>query len=146
MEYIYNWWLCLALILVYDWLLLPLYAFVRMFFWWKFQDLSYCIWLTNFAGFNFFPMCILFVIICPPTIIQKHYIHVCSEFMKILSWNSGVVSSIFVSWKLGFTMMRKSGLGQFLPIQPKKKQLGISMNSSCKEWADLLCILREKVM
>ena len=82
----------------------------------------------------------------PPTIKHKHYIHVCNEFMKILSWNSGVVSLIFESWKLGFMMMRKSGLGQFLRIQRKKKQLGISMNSSCKEWADLLCILREKVM
>lgn len=42
-------------------------------------------------------------------------------------------------------MMKKNGLDQFLPIRRKKMLYRINMNSLCKEWEGLLCILREKV-
>lgn len=66
--------LCWALILVYEWLLLPLYVFVHLFLWWKFQDLSYCIWLTNFAGFNF-SQCVFFLWLFSPQQFNRSIIY-----------------------------------------------------------------------
>lgn len=46
---------------------------------------------------------------------------------------------------IGFMMMRKNGLGQFLQIRRKRTQFRINMSSLCREWVAHLCFLREEV-